>query len=126
MWETASGRKLATFRGYGAPIYSVAFSPDGRWVANGGQAQTATVWEAVSGRLLLTLKGHTGAVWCVAFSPDGHRLVTGNDAAAKRMRELQLVIGNPESTAAQREAARNELSALLKSPNAKGPSRDER
>jgi len=48
------------------------------------------------------------------------------DAAAARMRELQLVIGNPESTAAQREAAREELSALLKSPNAKGRTPDEK
>ena len=48
-----------------------------------------------------------------------------SDAAA-RMRELQLVIGNPESTAAQREAAREELSALLKSPNAKGRTPDEK
>lgn len=58
------------------------------------------------------------AVDSTAWPPD--------DAAAKRMRELQLVIGNPQSTAAQREAAREELSALLKSPNAKGPSRDEK
>jgi hypothetical protein len=42
-----------------------------------------------------------------------------SDAAA-RMRELQRVIGNPESTAAQREAAREELSSLLKSPAANG------
>ncbi len=33
-----------------------------------------------------------------------------------RMHELQQVIGSPESTAGQREAAREELSGLLKSP----------
>jgi hypothetical protein len=33
-----------------------------------------------------------------------------------RMRELQQVIGSPESTAPQREAAREELAGLLKSP----------
>jgi len=35
VWETTSGRKLATFQGYGGLIYSAAFSPDGRWIANG-------------------------------------------------------------------------------------------
>jgi hypothetical protein len=35
---------------------------------------------------------------------------------AARMRELQVVIANPEVTAAQREAAREELAGLLKSP----------
>ena len=59
-----------------------------------------------------------GAVDSTQWPPKG-------DAAA-RMRELQLVIGNPESTAAQREAAREELSALLRSPNAKGPTADEK
>lgn len=45
-----------------------------------------------------------------------------------RMRELQAIIGSRESTAAQREAARKELSGLLKSPagQARGPTRDEK
>jgi WD40 repeat protein/tRNA A-37 threonylcarbamoyl transferase component Bud32 len=94
VWETASGRKLATFRGNGAPIYSVAFSPDGRWVANGawvtnsGQAPTATVWEAATGRPLFTLKGHTGSVWSVAFSPDGRRMVTGSEDRTAKVWDL--------------------------------------
>jgi len=45
-----------------------------------------------------------------------------------RMRELQLVIIDRESSAAQREAAREELASLLKSPagQARGRTRDER
>ena len=53
-----------------------------------------------------------GAVDSTQWPPKG-------DTAA-RMRELQLVISNPESTAARREAAREELSSLLKSPAARG------
>lgn len=37
-------------------------------------------------------------------------------AVQERMHELQLVIGSRDSTAAQREAAREELSGLLRSP----------
>ena len=37
-------------------------------------------------------------------------------AATDRMHELQAIMANPESTSAQREAARKELSDLLKSP----------
>ncbi|PWU16546.1 MAG: hypothetical protein C5B50_13195, partial [Verrucomicrobia bacterium] len=94
VWETATGRKLATFRGNGAPIYSAAFSPDGRWVATGewvtnrGQASTASIWDAATGRLLFSLKGHTGAVWSVAFSPDGRRLVTGSDDRTAKVWDL--------------------------------------
>lgn len=44
------------------------------------------------------------------------------------MRELQAVLGSREASSAQREAAREELSGLLKSPagKARGASRDEK
>jgi WD40 repeat protein/tRNA A-37 threonylcarbamoyl transferase component Bud32 len=102
VWETASGGKLATFRANGAPIYSAAFSPDGRWIANGewvtnsDQAATAFVWEAATGRLLLKLKGHGGSVWSVAFSPDGHRLVTGSEDRTAKVWDL--ATGQPTLT----------------------------
>jgi hypothetical protein len=46
----------------------------------------------------------------------------------ERMHELQLLIGSREATPAQREAARKELSGLLKSPagQARGPTPDEK
>jgi hypothetical protein len=46
----------------------------------------------------------------------------------ERMHELQLTIGSREATPAQREAAREELSGLLKSPagQARGPTPDEK
>jgi len=94
VWETASGRKLATFRGNGAPLYSVAFSPDGRWVANGvwvtnsTQASPVAVWDAATGRLLFTLNGQTGSVWSVAFSPDGRRMVAGSEDRTAKVWDL--------------------------------------
>jgi hypothetical protein len=50
------------------------------------------------------------------------------DAVQERMHELQLLIGSREATPAQREAAREELSGLLKSPagQARGPTVDEK
>lgn len=49
-------------------------------------------------------------------------------AVESRMRELQLAIVDPDSTAPRREAAREELASLLKSPagQARGRTRDER
>jgi hypothetical protein len=51
-----------------------------------------------------------------------------SDAIVSRMHELQGVISDPASTGGQREAARKELSALLKSPagQSKGPTPDEK
>ena len=51
-----------------------------------------------------------------------------SDSVVSRMHELQGVISDPASNAAQREAARKELSGLLKSPagQSKGPTPDEK
>lgn len=50
------------------------------------------------------------------------------DSVAARMKALQVTLASADATAAQREAAREELSGLLKSPagQAKGRSRDEK
>jgi hypothetical protein len=52
--------------------------------------------------------GVASAVETTSWPPPG--------GVAARMRDLQAVIANPQSTPAQREAAREELSGLLKSP----------
>ena len=84
VWDAASGRKLAMFRAYPAPIYSATFSPNGQWVANGGKAPHAVLWDAANGRQVRTFQGHSTNVWSVAFSADGQRIAGGSeDGTAK-------------------------------------------
>ena len=84
LWDTASGECLHTLTGHSGPVTSVAFSPDGRWVATASANQTTRVWETATGKYLFTLRGHNNGVFAVAFSPDGRRLVTGgNDNTAR-------------------------------------------
>jgi WD40 repeat protein len=91
----------------GNHVYSVVFSPDGRWVATAGRSRSApgTLWHQVSagrwdgesqgvrvwrvsdGALAATLAGHTDDVWAVAISHDGHWLATSSeDRTAKLWR----------------------------------------
>ena len=47
---------------------SIAFSPDGRWVAAGGHDRTVRLWDTVDGEQKRVLEGHEGAVRGVSFS----------------------------------------------------------
>jgi WD40 repeat protein len=64
--------------GHRRAIRSVAFSPDGRWLASGAKDNTVKIWEVATGRLLRTLYGHGSAVNAVAASPDGKLLASGS------------------------------------------------
>jgi WD40 repeat protein len=64
---------------------SVAWSPDGRFLASGSSDDTVRVWDAASGTLLRTLKGHTSGVNSVAWSPDGRTLASGSDDRTVRV-----------------------------------------
>lgn len=60
------------------PVYSVAFSPDGRFCISGSGDQTLRLWDASMGQCVRTFEGHTDWVNSVAFSPDGHFCLSGS------------------------------------------------
>jgi WD40 repeat protein len=63
----------------GATFRSLAFSPDGRTLALGGEDGSIRLWEMPAARERAVLRDSDASVHCVAFSPDGKLLVSGND-----------------------------------------------
>jgi len=71
-------REVATLRGHRSYVYSVSFSPDGKFLASGSEDKTVKVWEVGSWREVATLRGHQDWVSSVSFSPDGKFLASGS------------------------------------------------
>ena len=88
IWQVPSGKLLQTLPGHNDQINSLAFSPDGQFIAcaggtppgyYGGQQSTDNtirIWNSVTGQLQAVLVGHTAAIYEVGWSSDGQRLAS--------------------------------------------------
>jgi WD40 repeat protein len=61
------------------PINAVAFSPDGKTLAWGGDNTQVRLWDVAKAEYRASLEGHTGCVRAVTFSPDGKFLASAAD-----------------------------------------------
>lgn len=58
IWDTASGRLIHTFEGHLAGISTLAWAPDGQWIATGSDDKTIRLWNVNTvGVLFLILSG---------------------------------------------------------------------
>jgi WD40 repeat protein len=67
----------------GDGILSLAYSPDGKYLASGSRNDVVRLWDATTGQLVRTFKDHW--VWALAFSPDGKQLVTAGSNKVVRL-----------------------------------------
>ena len=71
-----------TYRGHVGRVTAVAWSPNGKYIASGGDDHTIQVWNALTGARLLVSQGHSGGVPAVAWSPDSTLIASASAGPA--------------------------------------------
>jgi WD40 repeat protein len=74
-------RKLQTLKKHEADVLSVAYRPDGKWLASADGDGWVIVWDATSENevnVRRRIHAHRDTANCVRFSPDGRRLATAS------------------------------------------------
>src|SRR6266496_4164085 len=92
------GSILYTYRGHTNRVTTVAWSPNGKYIASGSLDQTVQVWAANPGEHVqpFIYHGHTDGVQTVAWSPDSNRVVSGS--IDKTVQILDAATGNNRYT----------------------------
>ena len=60
-------------------VRSIAFSPDAKFLASGGDDSMVYLWSVVEHSLIQSFSCRTGYIYSIAFSPDGHALASAGD-----------------------------------------------
>ena len=84
VWFADSMEEIRPLVAHTAAVNAAAFSPDGRWLATGGDDTSIFLWDVETIQNLdvepqpIELTGHTGKVVDLAFSNDGRQLVSSS------------------------------------------------
>jgi WD40 repeat protein/transcriptional regulator with XRE-family HTH domain len=78
LWNVRTGALIHSYHSAAKRIRSVAISPNGQWLAAGGQDNAIHLWNLETGKTLTTFLGHIEQVLSIKFSPDNCSLISGS------------------------------------------------
>lgn len=89
VWDVNNQSRISEWTGSQNRIESLAYSPNGQWLASGGWERSIHLWNTETGTLDQTFEGHQGNVNTLAFSPDGTLLASASDDLTVRLWDVE-------------------------------------
>ncbi|KAK9704876.1 hypothetical protein RND81_07G017100 [Saponaria officinalis] len=90
IWEPSIS-KHPKFRltGHQQLVNSVAFSPDGLWLASGSFDKSVRLWNPRTGKFVCVLRGHVAPVYQICWSPDSRFLVSASKDSTVKVWDIR-------------------------------------
>lgn len=73
LWDVELGNLLCSLNGHREPVYSIAFSPNGEYVASGSLDKCVHLWSVKEGRIVKTYTGN-GGIFEVCWNKEGDKI----------------------------------------------------
>jgi WD40 repeat protein len=74
--DAITGKEIGKLKGHKRSINSVAYSPDGKYLASGNPFEAICLWDLASGKVVRHFEQQQSGM-CLRFSPDGKTLAAG-------------------------------------------------
>lgn len=82
VWDTTTGKEVRKLEGHEDNVYSVSFSPDGKFLATGSLLdRTGRIWDLNTGKEVCKLQGPGYLFASVAYATDGRKIASAGEGA---------------------------------------------
>jgi WD40 repeat protein len=85
VYDLKTKADISTLRPIGGETFAIAFSPDDKLLATGGESAKVQLWEVATGKELHGFRGHFGPIRSLLFLSDDKKLVTLAEDATLRV-----------------------------------------
>jgi WD40 repeat protein len=76
--DVITDKTIATLIGHTSDVYSLSFSPDGKYLASGGRDKLVRIWDTSTWTQIKSYTYHTDSVFTVFFTQDGNFTLSGS------------------------------------------------